>query len=278
MAGGEKRISGRAAHPEACAAMASLRLPCVATGVALRAVWGLSGATPRGQPWTTAVTLLQGRNGLSGWRMAMLSTLREPSLCRQGHRELLRSVLFDVTPIISATACHQRNCVERYSRYRASITGISLPRGLYRYLLLHACCSPSIVIGRWMDSAEPSAGRPSRSPISWRGHCVSRGHATLGLTASQKEQEMPHSTLDKVLADAQALSPEEQRRLRAKLDEWLTPGPACRTEAEFEQQLVAQGILSAVPPPITDGAPARQRTRLQVHGTPLSETILEDRR
>ncbi len=89
---------------------------------------------------------------------------------------------------------------------------------------------------------------------------------------------MPQSTLDKVLADAQALSPEEQRRLRAKLDEWLTPGPACRTEAEFEQQLVAQGILSAVPPPITDMAPYRQRTRIQVHGTPLSETILEDRR
>jgi hypothetical protein len=94
-----------------------------------------------------------------------------------------------------------------------------------------------------MDSAEPSAGRPSRSPISWRGHWVSQGHATLGLTASQKEQEMPHSTLDKVLADAQALSPEEQRHLRAKLDEWLTPRPACQTEAEFEQQLVAQGIL-----------------------------------
>jgi hypothetical protein len=30
---------------------------------------------------------------------------------------------------------------------------------------------------------------------------------------------MPHSMLDKVLADAQALSSEEQRRLRAKLDE-----------------------------------------------------------
>jgi hypothetical protein len=88
---------------------------------------------------------------------------------------------------------------------------------------------------------------------------------------------MPHSTLDKVLADAQALSPEEQRRLQAKLDEWLTPGPACQTEAEFEQQLVEQGILSAVPPPITDDILSRQRARLQVHGTPLSETILEDR-
>src|SRR5215470_17488992 len=94
-----------------------------------------------------------------------------------------------------------------------------------------------------MDSTEPSAGRPSRSHTSWRGCCMSRGHATRRLAAAQKEQEMPHSTLDKVLADAQALSPEEQRRLRAKLDEWLTPGPACRTEAEFEQQLVAQGIV-----------------------------------
>jgi len=89
---------------------------------------------------------------------------------------------------------------------------------------------------------------------------------------------MPHSTLDQVLTAAQALSPEEQRRLRAKLDEWLTPGPAGRTEAAFEQQLVAQGIGSAVPPPITDVAPYRQRRRIQVHGTPWSETILEDRR
>ena len=88
---------------------------------------------------------------------------------------------------------------------------------------------------------------------------------------------MTHSTLDKVLADVQALSPEEQWHLRAKLDAWLTSAPACLTEAEFEQQLVAQGILSTVPPPITDVAPYRQRTRIQVHGAPLSETIIEDR-
>ena len=31
---------------------------------------GLSGAPPRGQPWTSAVTLSQGRNGLSVRRMA----------------------------------------------------------------------------------------------------------------------------------------------------------------------------------------------------------------
>src|SRR2546426_9158380 len=77
---------------------------------------GLIGATPRGQPWTSAVTLPPRRNGLIAWRMAVLSTFREPSLCRHVHRELLRSVLLDVTPIIAATACHQSNDVERYSR------------------------------------------------------------------------------------------------------------------------------------------------------------------
>src|SRR5262249_39678748 len=78
---------------------------------------GLIGATPRGQPWTSAVTLPPGRHGLIARWMAVLSTFREPSLCRPVHRELWRSVLLDLTPIIAATACHQRNYVERYSRF-----------------------------------------------------------------------------------------------------------------------------------------------------------------
>ena len=78
---------------------------------------GLLGATPRGQPWTSAVTLPPGRNGLIAWRMAVLSPLREPSLYRHVHRALLRSVVLDLIPIIAATACHQRNYVETYSRY-----------------------------------------------------------------------------------------------------------------------------------------------------------------
>jgi hypothetical protein len=72
--GGEKRISGRASHPEEGEAMASLLLPCVATRVSLRAMWCLSGATPRGQPWPSAVTLPPRRNGLSVRRMTALWT------------------------------------------------------------------------------------------------------------------------------------------------------------------------------------------------------------
>ena len=78
---------------------------------------GLIGATPRGQPWTSAVTLPQGRNGLSTRRMAVLWTFREPSLCRHVHRALMRNAVLNLTLIIPATACHQRNYVERYSRF-----------------------------------------------------------------------------------------------------------------------------------------------------------------
>src|SRR6266851_5926949 len=92
--------------------------PVCTPGLSLLARGCLIGATPRGQPWTSAVTLPHGRNGLSARRMAaVLYTFRAPSLCRQGHREFMRSAWLDLTPIIPATACHQRNYVERYSRF-----------------------------------------------------------------------------------------------------------------------------------------------------------------
>src|SRR2546430_17442023 len=94
------------------------RLGRCATGLSQIAIGCLSGATPRGQPWTSAVTLPHGRNGLSARWMAVLYTFREPSLCRQVHREFMRSALLDLTSIIPATACHQRNYFETYSRYR----------------------------------------------------------------------------------------------------------------------------------------------------------------
>ena len=97
--------------------MESFLLPRVAIGVSLIAEGARSVPRLGGQPWPSAVTLPHGRNGLSARRMTVLSTCHEPSLWRQVHRELLRSVVLDVTPIISATACHQRNYLERYSRF-----------------------------------------------------------------------------------------------------------------------------------------------------------------
>jgi len=70
--GGEKRRGGRAPYHEEFEAIRSFLLPCAATGVSLLAVWCLSSATPRGQPWTSAVTLPHRHNGLSARRMAVL--------------------------------------------------------------------------------------------------------------------------------------------------------------------------------------------------------------
>jgi hypothetical protein len=64
------------------------------------------------------MTLSHGRHGLRARRMAVWYTWRAPSLCRHVHRELMRSALLDLTPIIAATTCNQRNYVERYSRFR----------------------------------------------------------------------------------------------------------------------------------------------------------------
>ena len=58
-----------------------------------------------------------GRDGLSAWRMAVLWTFCEPSLCRRMHRAFMRNALLDYTPIIPVTACHQSNYVETYSRF-----------------------------------------------------------------------------------------------------------------------------------------------------------------
>ena len=97
--GGEKRIGGWASHHEESEAIGAFLLPCVATGVSLLVVGGRSGATPRGQPWTSAVTLPQGRNGLSARRRAVLWTLRASSLGRHVRRVLMRNAWLDFTPI-----------------------------------------------------------------------------------------------------------------------------------------------------------------------------------
>jgi hypothetical protein len=67
--------------------MGLLLPPGRATGLSLSALEGLSGATPRGQPWTSAVTLPYRRNGLSARRMAVLSTFGKPVLRRHVHCE-----------------------------------------------------------------------------------------------------------------------------------------------------------------------------------------------
>src|SRR5712691_2677092 len=98
-------------------AMGSFLLPCAHPGVSQIARGGPDRCTSSGAAVDVCSDAPAWRNGLNAWRMAVLWTFRAPSLCRHMHRELSRSVLLDLTPIIAATACHQRNYVERYSRF-----------------------------------------------------------------------------------------------------------------------------------------------------------------
>ena len=50
------------------------------------------------------------------------------------------------------------------------------------------------------------------------------------------------------------------------------------SEDEFDEEMLAEGILDHVPPPITDLTPFQNRKLVQVQGKPLSETIVEERR
>jgi hypothetical protein len=43
-------------------------------------------------------------------------------------------------------------------------------------------------------------------------------------------------------------------------------------------RLRERGILKEIPPPITDLSPYRNRTPIEVHGQPLSELIIQERR
>src|SRR5712691_1762310 len=97
-------------------AMVSLLLTCATTWLSLIAGWCLMGATPRGQPGTPALTLPHVRDGLSVRLLEVFGTFRMLSSCRHVHRQLMRNELPDCTTIIPATACHQRNYVETYSR------------------------------------------------------------------------------------------------------------------------------------------------------------------
>lgn len=84
-------------------------------------------------------------------------------------------------------------------------------------------------------------------------------------------------TLEQILAEAKALPPVEQQHLCDALNDWLRNRRVSLTEAEFEQHLKKQGLLTDIPIPITDLSAYAQRKPISVSGKPLSETIIEER-
>ena len=84
--------------------MVPLLLTCSTPWWSLLSVWFVIGETPRGQPWTPALTLPHVRDGLSVLLLEVFWTFRMPSICRQVHRQLMCNALPTFTTIVPTTA------------------------------------------------------------------------------------------------------------------------------------------------------------------------------
>ena len=88
---------------------------------------------------------------------------------------------------------------------------------------------------------------------------------------------MTTSNLDQVIEKVKALTPDEQRKLRELLDAMLVPSAPRMIEDEFEQHLLAKGIISEIPPRIIDPVFEQNRKPIEIEGKPVSEIIIEER-
>jgi hypothetical protein len=70
--------------------------------------------------------------------------------------------------------------------------------------------------------------------------------------------------------------PVKTEALRESLEEFLAQKEI--EEDKLEQMLLEAGLLSKIPPPITDFRNYRKRKPIKVKGKPVSETIIEERR
>lgn len=89
---------------------------------------------------------------------------------------------------------------------------------------------------------------------------------------------MTTSNLDRIVEEVRALTADEKRVLLERLDSLLVSPESEISESDFERQLLERGVISSIPPPITDFEPYRNRKLIEVKGKPLSETIIEERR
>jgi len=100
---------------------------------------------------------------------------------------------------------------------------------------------------------------------------------------------MSSVNLEKVIEGVKALAPDEQRQVRQLIDSLLLilidlllttsdAAPEVSPEDRLDQLLLEAGVISEIPPPITDFTPYQNRKPIEVRGKPVSETIIEERR
>ena len=83
------------------------------------------------------------------------------------------------------------------------------------------------------------------------------------------------SALDKIIEEARALPPIEQRELRKQLDTIIPSPTEDELEDAFEGELAAEGVISL---PENEDEADDDWQPVEVTGKPISEMIIEERR
>jgi hypothetical protein len=86
---------------------------------------------------------------------------------------------------------------------------------------------------------------------------------------------MSKVTLADILETLPSLTPDEQLQVRQKTQVTLPVAPM--TETEFDQLLLAKGVLSSLPTGLSSEVFESYKP-IVINGKPLSETIIEERR
>jgi len=95
---------------------------------------------------------------------------------------------------------------------------------------------------------------------------------------------MTSTTFEKLWDEVRGLSPDELRRLRNLIDSLLAKpalqGDTLGKQDQVELAMLRDGLLSRIPPPMTDEQikAFQERQPIHIEGEPLSETIIKERR
>lgn len=92
---------------------------------------------------------------------------------------------------------------------------------------------------------------------------------------------MSSTSLETVIEELKALTPAEQKKVRELIDSLLEASAETSSNLSSEdlldQRLLEAGVISEIPPRITDFTPYQNRKPIEVKGKPVSETIIEER-
>jgi hypothetical protein len=89
---------------------------------------------------------------------------------------------------------------------------------------------------------------------------------------------MAEMALEEVAAAVQALPWEEQRQLWEMLNALRVQREEQAKHQQVLQRMLEDGVITRIPPPMTDFTRHRNWKPIEVEGKPVSETIIEERR